>query len=567
MDFSKWTPCRKVETYKFVDNTTHIIGFDSIIKLNATASKVWKMSDGKHSIKEIVNSLKDEFNGVARDDIEVDVTRILEQLNKKGVIVMNWDPIYKNDILLNAKPEIGLTLKDNEKIDIVLVQAPSANPGSIVSHRLQGMPPLGLGYLASWLKHKNYKVKILDLYIDQASFFDLENIIKVNEPKIIAISTTTETYKSGLRIASLCKQMNNDLLIVMGGSHVTFEYQNALLNRNIDIIARFEGEIVLENICKCHIRKQIELKDVKGICYMENSKLIKTEREEFINDLNSLPFPDRKMFNLEKYAIPGALLTSRGCVGNCIFCAATALSGGKYRVRSADNIMREMIYLKGLGVPYIQIVDDTMTADVVRLHNILNLIISSRLNTPWGCESRVDIMTKELLLKMKQAGCIALQFGVEAGNQKMLDSLKKNISIEQIRRVFLWCNELDIRTGTCLMIGQPYDTHETILDTIKFASELQSYGAKVLFSVTTPYPGTYLYNQADKFGIEIVERDFDYYNTFTPVYNTKNFTVSDVQTYYYDALISLSKTMKDEKRIEEIKKWNKYVQEKAGVLI
>ncbi len=453
----------------------------------------------------------------------------------------------------------------SKNLDIVLVNAPSPHPGSVISHRIQGITPLGIGYIAEWLKSKGFKVTILDFYIDEVTILDLYKIISELSPRIVAISTTTETYNTGIRIASACKKYKEDLIVFMGGCHVTFQYEDALKTGLVDVIIRHEGEYVVENLCNYYINDAGTLKDIKGICYLEEGTVVKNIREKFIEDLDSLPIIDRKMYNLPKYAIPGAISTSRGCPGNCIFCAASALAGGKYRTRSADSIIEEFKYLKSLGMSYVQIVDDTMTADLVRLYDFLNKMSKLKLGMTWGCESRVDVMSKDLLKLMKECGCISLQFGVEAGSQTMLDCLKKNVTIEQIRNVFLWAREVEIKTGTCLMIGQPYDTIESIRDTITFAQELQSYGAKVVFSVTTPFPGTYLYKNPEKIGIRIMESNFDNYNTFTPVCDTKSFNRGDIQKLYFDAILELGRSIKDEKTKNRYRIWRDYVKEKAGV--
>jgi radical SAM superfamily enzyme YgiQ (UPF0313 family) len=561
-----WKPCRKLETFKTELDMVHILGFSRSIKLNMVGSIIWKMSNGKNTIMSIIKHICNIFIDVDEHQIEADVLQILIELEENGVLIQNWDPLFKSRI---SEKTIAFRFEkepSEKQIDIVLINSPSAHPGSIVSHRLYGMPPLGLGYLGTWLTQKNYAVKIIDFYRSDVTFIDLLETIQINNPKIIAISTTTETYNTGIQIATLCKEISKDLLIVMGGSHVTFEFEHALMGNSVDIVARYEGEMVLENICNWFIRKEIKREEIKGICYKADDKIIKTKREKFIEDLDNLPFPDRSLYDLDKYMIPGVISTSRGCVGNCIFCAATALSGGKYRVRSPQSIIEEMKYLKNLNVPFIQIVDDTMTADINRLYNVLNLLIDSDFEVEWGCESRVDIINKELLLLMKKAGCRYLQFGVEAGNQQMLDCLKKDITMDQIKSVFLWCKELDIRTGTCFMIGQPYDTLQSIADSINFAIELQSYGAKVVFSVTTPFPGTYIYKYPEKLGLTIIEKDFDYYNTYSPIYITNNFSIEDIQKLHFDAILTLSANQKDETRLQENKVWNEFIKKAAETI-
>ncbi|WPC42608.1 B12-binding domain-containing radical SAM protein [Clostridium sp. JS66] len=454
----------------------------------------------------------------------------------------------------------------NNDLDVLLINAPSPLPGSILSHRIQGLPPLGLGYIGTWLIKNNYTAKILDFYIKEVTILDLEKIIKSNSPKLIGISTTTETYKSGLAIAKYIKSLNSEIIVFMGGCHVTFEYEDTLKSGFIDLVVRHEGELIVKDLCDYYINNIGSLHNIEGISYIDNGIIKKNPRKKFIEDLDMIPFPDRKLYDLNKYAVPASISTSRGCPGKCIFCAATALSGGRYRVRSAENVLEEFKYLKSLGSTHIQIVDDTMTADVERLYKLLELLKKENLGITWNCESRVDIMSKDLLKEMKDCGCTSVQFGVETGSQEMLDCLKKNITIDQIRKTFLWARELDISTATCLMIGQPYDTIETINKSVELALELQSYGAKVVFSVSTPFPGTFMYNNPDKVGIKIKDFDTDNYNTLTPVYDTNNFNREDIQILYYDALIRLSKgDIRPESKIL-YKNISKYLKEQVAEL-
>lgn len=428
-----------------------------------------------------------------------------------------------------------------DKLDVLLINAPSPNPGEMLSHRLQGLPPLGLGYIATWLKQYNYKVKILDFYIRTVTIIKLKEILEEQHPILVGISTTTETYKSGIRIAGYIKSYDSSIVVFMGGYHVTFEYEAALKSGVVDFVVRNEGEITSKDICDYFIKQEGEFEKILGISYIKNGEVVSNPDRNFITNLDELPFPDRSLYDIDKYTVPSSISTSRGCPGRCIFCAATALSGGRYRVRSAENVIKEFKYLKSLGYKHVQIIDDTMTADIRRLNKFLDVLLEEKLDMTWNCESRVDIVTKELLQKMKSAGCKIIQFGVEAGNQEMLDCLKKNITLQQIHNVFNWCSELGIGSASCLIIGQPFDTFESIKDTINIASELQSLGAQVVFSISTPFPGTYMYNHPDELGLEIINYDTDDYTTQSPVYRTKNLTEVDIQNSFFDAYVRLGK--------------------------
>ncbi len=434
----------------------------------------------------------------------------------------------------------------NKTLDVLLINAPSPNPGSILSHRIQGLPPLGICYIATWLNSKGYKAELLDFYIRGVTLRNLDERMNNQQPKIVGISTTTETYKSGLRIARHIKAYYPKVIVVMGGCHVTFEYEEPLRSGYVDYISRGEGEITFEELCDHVLHGKQDIRQIDGLSYMEGDQLICNKDRAFICDLDRLPYPDRSLFDIEKYSYPASISTSRGCPGRCIFCAATALSGGKYRMRSPESVVGEIEYLIGMGHKHIQFIDDTMTASIRRLNRIIELIMEKNLNITWACESRVDIIDKPLLQRLKAAGCKALQFGVEAGNQEMLDSLKKNITLEQIHQVFNWCSEVGIAAASCLIIGQPFDTPETIDQTIAIGLELQNRGAQIVFSISTPYPGTYMYNHTDELGLEIINKDTDYYTTQTPVYHSKNLKAYEIQNRFFDACVKLAKNNKSQ---------------------
>lgn len=150
-----------------------------------------------------------------------------------------------------------------KKIDVLLINSPSPNAGSILSHRIQGLPPLGLGYIATVLQENGYVCKILDFYLKDVSMKDLIAILEEGQPSVIGISTTTETYQSGIRIAERVKALAGDTPVLMGGPHVTFEYEAALRSGVVDIVTRGEGEITTLELCNALIRNEGSLSEMR----------------------------------------------------------------------------------------------------------------------------------------------------------------------------------------------------------------------------------------------------------------------------------------------------------------
>lgn len=429
----------------------------------------------------------------------------------------------------------------NTTLDILLLTSTAPTPIMLQSGYHNLTPPLALGYLGTYLKQANYSVKVIDLFLGSNTVHNVLSVLREFKTRLVGISCTTETYNIAVRLAKIVKEECKDCIVVLGGPHVTFEYASALENDEIDFIVLGEGEISLKELCDYCISGIGTLEDLKGIAYKKNGVVVCTEPQPFIKNLDDLPLPDRKLFeNLHEYTAPASIITSRGCPGKCIFCAASALSGGRYRMRSAYNIVSEFEYLKSLGFNHVVILDDTMTANVKRLNEILDALLSRNLQMSWYCESRVDIMSKEILIKMKAAGSVAIQFGVESGNQMMLDKMKKNITLEQVRQVFAWCKELDIAALANLIIGLPADNDITIQSNMDIMEELGDIGAVLGFTICTPFPGTDIWRNPEYHGIEIVEHDLDFYNLTTPVFNTKYLTVKDIRNYFYHAKIRLA---------------------------
>ncbi|MBU3089187.1 PqqD family peptide modification chaperone [Clostridium gasigenes] len=528
-----YKPCKITQCYKDKDDGIEVLSSDGYLKLRGAGRIVWIMSDGENTISEIVDEILKINESSDRNGAYSKVTNLIRGLADKMLIIPDWDPLYKKSNIMRSE--------DVQELDVLLILAPSPQPGLTIGNKVQGMPPLGLGYIGTYLMRNNYKCKILDFNVENVSIETLEDILRNQHPKLVGISTTTETYKTGIRIADKIKQINSESIIFMGGYHVTFEFEDALNTGVLDFIIRGEGEITTKLACDYYINNIGSLEDINGISYVKDGKIISNKDAELIKNLDELYFPDRELFDLSGYAHKANCSTSRGCPGKCIFCAASGLSGGKYRMRSVENVIVEFKYLKNLGCNHVDIVDDTMTADVKRLKKFISLLKEEKLNMTWYCESRVDIMTKELLMDMKSAGLKFIQFGVEAGSQKMLDCLKKNITIEQIQNVFIWCRELDIETSTCLIIGQPYDTKETIRDTIDMAANIRSLGANIIFTVSTPFPGTYMWNNMEELKMEVINSDLNHYSTFEPVYNTPHLTSTEIRNSFFDAYSTVRK--------------------------
>jgi radical SAM superfamily enzyme YgiQ (UPF0313 family) len=194
------------------------------------------------------------------------------------------------------------------------------------------------------------------------------------------------------------------------------------------------------------------------------------------------------------------------------------MSGGRRRVRSAENVVAELTELRGSGVEGVFFVDDTLTADPARLERLLDLMEAARLDLVWVCESRTDTVSLPLLRRMSDLGCVSVQFGVESGSQTLLDAMGKDTTLGQVERAVGWASAAGLSPVCSFIIGHPWDTEATIADTVEFAAGLQTrHLARCGFALLVPFPGTRLWRRGDELGLRRLTDDFDHYNMHTPV--------------------------------------------------
>lgn len=402
-------------------------------------------------------------------------------------------------------------------------------------------PPFGILYIASYLRSNGYNVDVRDLSTDKIKKSEFIKMLEAINPKIVGLSVVSENYISALQFCEAIKEWNSNTITVLGGPHVTFMDKNVCNNKCVDIIVRNEGELTFLELADYFIgnnfrRKSNSLNNIKGITFSDaNGEIVRTIKRPFIENLDLLPFPARDLINLDNYLVEGGIITSRGCPGACIFCAASALSGGKYRMRSVDNILTEIEQLTEVyGCKYIHILDDTFTAVPERTEEFCKKKTEKGLEFKWYCESRADVGSYDLFKKMAESGCFEVQFGVESGSEEVLKSIRKNVTLEQIENSVRWAREAGISDIICsFIIGHYTDTHDTVQETISFAEHLHyDYGVYPIFSMNTIYPGTYMFKNYEKLGVKIHTTDWSSNLMTSSTISTKYLSRDDIQRYY-----------------------------------
>jgi len=375
------------------------------------------------------------------------------------------------------------------------------------------MPSLGVGYLASSLEQDGHEVHIIDAHVENLSWGRLRERLKKISPSVVGFSFTTENRFEAFRLIEQVKKAFPQVITIAGGPHVTPTAIDSLENiPSLDLVVRGEGEATMAELAH-YLEKGKDYSEVLGLSYRRNGEVRNNPPRPFIEDLDSLPFPAWHLMPWDKYnfiiEVPGKgkvkhanIMTSRGCPFSCNFCATQNSWGRKFRARSPENILQEIkLLVANYGVRGIWFFDDAFTPNRQRVWDICEALIEAKLNLSWFCEVRVDTVDKELLQKMKEAGCYCVAFGVESGSQRILDQvIGKKISLQQVKDVTQWCNELGIKTNPFFIFSHPEETEEDIEQTMKMMRSWPP-NSDISLSLLHIYPGTRLEATAREKGI------------------------------------------------------------------
>lgn len=385
---------------------------------------------------------------------------------------------------------------------ILLIKPPSKNMLYVdqieeVETERGFFPPLGLMYVASYLReNSDVDIKMIDMEVDRIDPDDLPVHINNFKPDIVGIQAITYTLIDTIKTAKKIKEIDNNIKIVVGGIHATIYPEETINIPYVDYVVNGEGEKTFTELIK-NIGHLEKLKKIKGLAFKHQGKIINTGRSEIIQNLDELPFPARDLLPYKKYSSVLAkraplttMITSKGCPNQCVFCDRPQIEN-KLRPRSPKNVVDEMETCTQMGIYEFSLYDDTFTINKKRAHEICNEIIKRKLKIGWDARARVNTVDRDLLKKMKKAGCERIYYGVESGDQNILNIIKKNITLDQVRTAFKLTKEQGIQTLAYFMIGLPTETKEQILKSIKFAKELGTDYA--IFSIFTPMPSTEAY--------------------------------------------------------------------------
>jgi len=389
---------------------------------------------------------------------------------------------------------------------ILLINPPYTNFEGIKESGGHSMP-LNLAYLAAYLRERiKCEIVILDAEVRGLGYDQIKQIVCAKNPDLVGITCPTPTMNHVLKITQIIKtEIDNKIITVVGGIHPTVFPKETIQNPYIDFLVAGEGEITFYELVDAILKKPNNFSEIKGLFYKRENKIIANQARPLIANLDMIPFPARDLFDLDLYypavtkrvakGRAGAILTSRGCAFFCAHCISQKMWGRNVRFRSTNNVITEIEEcITKYKFRELNVWDDTFTLNQKRAAEICDLIISKKINLAWLAMSRANTLSESLVVKMKLAGCKQISFGLESGSQKILDLMKKNATLEMGRNAVNIVSRNELITHSSFMLGNIGETEETIKETIAYAKSLPLDNAT--FFITSPYPGTALYDVA-----------------------------------------------------------------------
>ncbi len=403
-------------------------------------------------------------------------------------------------------------------------------------------PPVGIGYLAAMLEKNRAECFFLDAIRDRMKPDRIIELAKKINPDIIGLTVLTPIYKNAKNLVVELKK--NGFRVVLGGPHASALPKETLEDTGADFLIFGEGELTIVDLCNylnlekkaknrlAHKKSQriqkVQLEKIRGLAFKKGGKAVVNPPRELISNIDEIPFPSWHLFPPKKYpfAPQGTLaknypianvLTSRGCPYGCTFCSTNTIWKRIFRARSAKNIVDEIeMLVKDFGIKEIHFIDDNLTMQRQRVIDVCDELNRRNIKISWACPNgvRIDRVDRELLRLMKNSGCYSLTFGIESGNQEILNGINKNIRLEQVEEVVKMAKEEGIEARGFFIIGLPGDNEKTIRQTIDFSKKLPLDFAG--FSILVLMPGAELFNQwVQKNKIDVSKIDwnkFDSYN-------------------------------------------------------
>lgn len=403
-------------------------------------------------------------------------------------------------------------------------------------------PPIGLLTMASHLMMHGERVDVLDFYTEgiysKADF--IEHLrVDSDPPELVGISTYTETFSDALLIARAIKAYLPDTHIVLGGTHATFSFEEALASPDVDFVIQREGEGPLLELVAALRGGAVTKAQIPNLIWRDiDGSLVENRRRDPITHMDVLPLTPYFLLsgqegnNFERNLI---ILTSRGCPGTCIFCASGAFAGRDYRMHSAAWVLALVqSNCARLSFASLSVLDDTFLVDTDRLQEFCNGLTATGFTGGWACKSRVDTIDSATVGMIARSNCISVHIGFESANDEVLRRIGKQITVHAGIEAILEIRRHGMRPDVSFICGHPADTRETMEQTLlltKLISDLHI-GTSIL-AISTPFPGTPLSKLLKTKNWPVLTTDYHMYDLNTPIYETDQFTADDQREILY----------------------------------
>lgn len=360
------------------------------------------------------------------------------------------------------------------------------------------VPPIGLMYIAGALiRQGRHEVKIIDNMLHRNSVEDIVNIIHEYNPSIIGVGAYTPTFYDTIHICNEVKKVRPEQLIVLGGPHVLYFPNETMAHDAIDYLVLGESEETFPEFCNS-LEEGSSFNHITGIVFKKDGKVVQTGPPAVIKNINDSPFPAFNIIDYKRYynAIGSGnamavICSSRGCPFKCTYCCKPDAT---YRSRSVENVIKEMEQYYNHGIREFIFYDDLFNIQKKRVVEISQAIIERKWKIKWNFRGRVDAVDKEMLDIAKAAGCWQIYYGVEAGTDDGLREIKKNITIDQVKRAVKLTREAGIISSTNWIIGLPHQkSRKDILEQIKTAISIDSVYAQI--NICLIYEGTEMFRE------------------------------------------------------------------------
>ena len=390
------------------------------------------------------------------------------------------------------------------------------------------LAPLGLAYVAAALEKNGYPVEIYDNYLLGRSIEEVKAEIRKRQPEIVGITCSSLTYSRCIEMAKAVKEAYPPSKVIVGGPHASYMPETLLQHNEVDYIVVGEGEAAIVKLAASILKgdpKGVSVV-IPGVACKIDSEVVTTP-QQFISDLDTVPFPARHLLPMKMYdrSLPyidvnpvDTMSILRGCPYQCVYCETRELWGTSCRAFSPQRVIDEIKNMtQNYGTKGIYFVGDNFTINKNRTIELCRKIKENKFDLKWTCETRVDLVNKEVLSDMKSAGCQTIFFGVESGSERIQQKLNKNIDLQEVKRTFELCKQVGIRTATSFMLGIPGETVEDMHTTFKYAKSLNA--DICMFNIYIACPGSklydevvsqHLYDQMENYLARVKTPDFDY---------------------------------------------------------